>query len=235
MITSTKSILKKKKRRKKKRTDRTLGQMVKAKLYRQNHTQKHTHTLSQKEKKGGKIYIVAPKVHLLKLGWFVVYSVIPQMQGTSRWLWRFNPLLLRLLGEITLSLPFSHSSWDSALDLAPPLLVGLLRASVLRSHRMGLKEQLIRGLWLTQAGGREAFRMRGDPAVAEAVVTLHQPEARRVFSRRSCPWVTGPWQWQAAHAPGRGGVDSDLCLHTGFLVAAVAALASHAHLWGPRW
>ena len=28
-----------------------LGQMVKAKLYRQNHTKKHTHTHSQKEKK----------------------------------------------------------------------------------------------------------------------------------------------------------------------------------------
>ena len=38
----------------KKWTDRTLGQMVKAKLYRQNHTQKHTHTHSQKEKKGKK-------------------------------------------------------------------------------------------------------------------------------------------------------------------------------------
>ena len=34
-----------------KRTDRTLGQMVKAKLYRQNLTQKHTHTHSQKEEK----------------------------------------------------------------------------------------------------------------------------------------------------------------------------------------
>ena len=41
-----------------KQTDRTLGQMVKAKLYRQNHTQKHTHTHSQKEKKGRKnIYL----------------------------------------------------------------------------------------------------------------------------------------------------------------------------------
>ena len=33
------------------------GQMVKAKLYRKNHTQKHTHTLSQEEKKGKKIYV----------------------------------------------------------------------------------------------------------------------------------------------------------------------------------
>ena len=75
--------------------------------------------------------------------------------------------------------------------------------------------------------------MRGKPAAAEAGMTLQQPEAHRVFSQGSCPWITGPWQWQAAQAPGRGGVDSDLCLHTGFLVAAAAALAFHAHLWGP--
>ena len=31
--------------------------------------------------------------------------------------------------------------------------------------------------------------------------------------------------------PRRGGVDSDLCLHTGFLLAAAAALAFHARLW----
>ena len=51
----------------KNRTDRTLGQMVKAKLYRQNHTQKHTHTHSQKEKKEKNICIVAPKVHRLNV------------------------------------------------------------------------------------------------------------------------------------------------------------------------
>ena len=76
--------------------------------------------------------------------------------------------------------------------------------------------------------------MRGEPAVAEAGVMFQQPEARRVFSRGSCPWITGPWQWWAKQAPGRGDVESDLCLHTGFLVAAAAALASHARLWGPR-
>ena len=76
--------------------------------------------------------------------------------------------------------------------------------------------------------------MRGEPAAAEAGVTLHQPEARSAFSRGSCPRITGPWQWQAAQAPGRGGVNSDLCLHTGFLVAAAAALASCARLWGPH-
>ena len=75
------------------------------------------------------------------------------MQGTSSSLRSFNLLLLRLLGEISLSLLCLHSSRGSALDLAPPLRVGCLRASVLRSHRTGLKEQLLRGLWLTQAGG----------------------------------------------------------------------------------
>ena len=73
--------------------------------------------------------------------------------------------------------------------------------------------------------------MRGELAAAEASVMLHQPEAHCAFSRGSCPWITGAWQWRAAQAPGRGGVDSDLCSHTGFLVAAAADLASHARLW----
>ena len=76
--------------------------------------------------------------------------------------------------------------------------------------------------------------MRGEPAEAEAGLTLQQPKVCCVFSRGSCPWITGPWQWQAAQAPRRGDVDSDLCLHTGFLVAAAAVLASHARLWCPR-
>ena len=73
--------------------------------------------------------------------------------------------------------------------------------------------------------------MQGEPAVTEAGVMLQKPEMRCVFSRGSCPWITGPWQWCVAQAPGRGGVDSDLCLPTGFLVAAAAALAFHASLW----
>ena len=75
--------------------------------------------------------------------------------------------------------------------------------------------------------------MQGEPAAAEAGMTFHQPEAKHAFSWGSCPWITGPWRWRAAQAPGRGGLDSDLCLLTGFLVAAAAALASHARLWGP--
>ena len=76
--------------------------------------------------------------------------------------------------------------------------------------------------------------MQGEPAAAEAGVTLQQPEVCRAFSQGSFPWITGPWQWRAAQTPGRGSVESDLCSHTGFLVAAAAALASHARLWGPR-
>ena len=82
--------------------------------------------------------------------------------------------------------------------------------------------------------GEGGVRMKGEPAAAEAGVMLHQPEVRRAFPWGSCPWITGPWQWRAAQAPGRGGVDGDLCSHTGFLVAAAAALAFHARLWGPR-
>ena len=44
-------IKKEKSKKKRKPTDRTLGQMVKAKQYRKNHTKKYTHTHSQKEKK----------------------------------------------------------------------------------------------------------------------------------------------------------------------------------------
>ena len=149
-------------------------------------------------------------------------------------MWRFNPLLLRLLGEISLFLLRSHSSWGSALDLAPPLHVGCLRASVLLSERTGLKEKLIRWLWLTHAMGREGYGLQGDPAAAEPGMMLQQPEARHVFSWGSCPWITGPWQWRAAPAPRMGSVDSDLCLHTGFLVTAATCLASLACLWGPH-
>ena len=34
--------------------------------------------------------------------------------------------------------------------------------------------------------------MQGEPEVADASVTLHQPEACRVLSRGSCPWITAP-------------------------------------------
>ena len=106
-------------------------------------------------------------------------------------------MLLRLLGKISLFLPCSHSSWGSALDLALPLHVGRLRASVLRSDRTVLTEQLIRGLWLTQAGRREGYGMRGEPAAAETSMTFHQPEGAMTYPREVVP---GSWD------PGSGGL-----------------------------
>ena len=106
------------------------------------------------------IYIVAPKVYHLNFGMIRYLFKYSTDAGTSSWLWRFNLLLLRLHGEISLSLLCLHSSWGSALDLALPLHVGCLRASVLCSDRTGLKEQLLWGLWLTQAGGREGYGCR---------------------------------------------------------------------------
>ena len=67
---------------------------------------------------------------------------------------------------------------------------------------------MIKGLLLlTQSGVREGYGIQGKPVVAEATMTLQQPEACHVFSWESCPWVTGPWWWRAAQAPGvEGGV-----------------------------
>ena len=142
-----------------------------------------------------------------------------------------NPLLLRLHGEISLSLLCSDTSLGSALSLALALHVGYPLASVLHPDRRGLKEWLIRGLWLTHAWGTEGYGMRDESVAAKAVMMLQLPGACHVFSWGCCPWITGPWQGRAAHAPWRGDVDSDLCLHPGFLEAAAAVLAFHAHLW----
>ena len=80
----------------------------------------------------------------------------------------------------------------------------------------GVKGAADSGALAHSGWGEVGVRMWGKPAAAEASVTLQQPEARRAFSQGSCPWITGPWQWRAAQAPRRGGVGSDLCLHTGF-------------------
>ena len=64
------------------------------------------------------------------------------------------------------------SSWGPALDLALPLHLGHPLASVLCPDRRWLKEQLIWGLWLTQARGREGYRMQDKPVAAEASMML---------------------------------------------------------------
>ena len=155
--------------------------MVKAKLYRQNHT-KHTHTHSRKEKKGKKYICHCSQSPPPQFGMIHCRFKYSTDAGTSGWLWSFNPLLLRLLGEISLSLLCSHISRDSALDLDLPLRLGRLRASVLCSDRTGLKEQLIQGLWLTQAGGREGHG--GGASLQQQTPSWRCTSLRRAVSSR---------------------------------------------------
>ena len=115
------------------------------------------HIYTHKKRKRGKINISCSQSPPPEFGMIRCLFRYSRGAGTSSFLWSFNPLLLKLLGEISCSLLCSHSSWGSALDLDPPLHVGCLRASVPRPDRTGLKEQLLRGLWLTQAGGREGY------------------------------------------------------------------------------
>ena len=73
------------------------------------------------------------------------------------------------------------------MDSTPPLRVGRLRASIPRPDRTGLKEQLLGGLWLTQAGGGRGTEEAGRACGVRGVVTLHQPEARRVLPGKLFP------------------------------------------------
>ena len=59
---------------------------------------------------------------------------------------------------------------------------------------------------------------------AEAVRKFQQPEVRRVLSQGSWPWIAGP-SAVACCTGSQEGVDSDLHLLTGPLVAAVAVVA----------
>ena len=155
------------------------------------------HIYTHKKRKRGKINISCSQSPPPEFGMIRCLFRYSTDAGTSGCLWSFNPLLLRLLGEISVSLLCSYSFWGSALDLDPPLRAGRLRASVLRSDRIGLKEQLIRGLWLTQARGREGYGW---------VVSLQRqrPEWRCRSLRRTMrsPGEVVPGSWD----PGSGGL-----------------------------
>ena len=179
-----------------------------------------------------------PKSIASILGTFVVYSGIHQMQSLSSWLWGFNLLLLNLHREISLSLLCSHSSWGSALLLAPPLPVGHPQESVPHPDRTGLKQQLIRALLLNQAGERKGYgshnwnagracgsRGQCDIATAWGMSCVLLGKLSLDHGTLAVAGCTGSW-----------GVGGDLSLHTGFLVAEAAVLAAvHARLWGPSW
>ena len=60
-----------------------------------------------------------------------------------------------------------------------------------------VKEAAALGALAHSGGGEGRVRMRGEPAVAEASVTLQQPEARHAFSREVVP---------GSREPGLGGL-----------------------------
>ena len=100
---------------------------------------------------------------------------------------------------------------------------------------MGLKQLLIRGLLLIRAGGREGYGSYWIAGRACGGRGQHD-----VAPARGAPCVL-PGKLSLDHGTlavagctgslGDGCVDNDLCLHTGFLVAAATALVFHAHLW----
>ena len=65
----------------------------------------------------------------------------------------------------------------------------------------GVKRVADSGALAHSGWGRKGYGMRGEPAAAEAGITLQQPEARSLFFWGSCSWIMGPWPWLAAQAP----------------------------------
>ena len=118
-------------------------------------------------RKGNPKSTVSPKVHRLNFGMIHCLFRYSTDAGTSSFLWSFNPLLLRLLGEISPSLPCSHSSrvqlwiWPASACRSPEGVCSLPRQD-------GVKVAADLGLWLPQARESEGYRMRGEPAASEA-------------------------------------------------------------------
>ena len=196
-----------------------------------SHRSTHIHT--HKKRKRGKNNISCSQSPPPQFGMICCLFNYSSDAGISSWLWSFNLLLLRLLGETSLSLLCSPTSCGSALDLAPSLHVGRLWASVLYSGRTGLKEQLLQGLWVTQAGGREGYGCRASLQWQRPVWHCTSLRCAVCSPAEFVPGSQDPGSGVLHRLPGH--VDSDLCLHTGFLVAAAAPLGFHAHLWCPCW
>ena len=140
-----------------------------------------------------------------------IQSTAPESAGRDI---PFSSLFAHLLG-------FSFGFGPTSACRSPEGLCSLLRED-------GVKGAAASGALAHSGRWEGAVRMQGKP---EASVTLHQPEGRCVLSQGNCPWITGPWQWRAAQAPRRGGVDSDLCSHTGSLVVSSSLSISCPSLW----
>ena len=136
-------------------------------------------------------FIVAPKVHHLNFGRICCLFRYSTDAGYVRLIVEISSAAPEAVGR---DFPFSSlftQLLGFSFGLGPTSACRLPEGVCSCPDRTGLKQWLIRGLWLTQAGGREGYRMGGDPAAAEVSVMLQQPEVCHAFSQGSCPCITG--------------------------------------------
>ena len=164
--------------------------------------------------------------------------------GTSSCLWSFNPRLLRLLGEISLSLLCSHSSRGSALNSAPPLRVGRLRASVLSLRQDGVKGAADSGALAHSGRGREGYggggaslrrQRRRDVAAARGTLCVLPGKLSPDHGTLAVAGCTGSWEGRCGEWPVLahrllGGGSSSLSISCPSLGSALIA-AARARLW----
>ena len=125
---------------------------MKAKLYRQNLTQKHTHTHSQKRKRGKMNIYPAPKFGMIHCLFRNSADA-----GTSSCLWSFNPLLLRLLGEISPPLLCSHSSRGFSFGFGPTSACRSPEGVCSPPRQDGVKGAAASGALAHSGRGREGY------------------------------------------------------------------------------
>ena len=107
----------------------------------------------------------------------VIYSAAPEAAGRN---FPFSSLFTQLPG---VSFGFGPTSACRSPE------------GVCSSFRQdGVKGAAASGALAHSGSGEGEVQMQGEPAAAEASVTLHQPKAHRAFSQGSCPWMKGPWQ-----------------------------------------
>ena len=148
-----------------------------------SHTEADTYRLT-KRRKGDKIYL-APKVHLLNLGWFVVYSGNPQMQvhqvvcgALIRCFWGCWEKFLFLFFVCTAP-GFQLWIWTPSACRSPE---GVCSVCSL------LRQDGVKGAAAAHSGrGEGMVWMQGRSVAREACVMLQQPEEHHAFSRGSCP------------------------------------------------
>ena len=101
----------------------------------------------------------------------------------SSCLWSFNPLLLRLLGEISLSLLCSHSSRGFSFGFGPASPCRSPEGVCSPPRQDGVKGAAASGALAHSGGGRERYGGGGASLRRQRRRDLQQPKACRAFSR----------------------------------------------------